>query len=44
VLRIEMGLGYDQVAEAVGKPSPNAARVAVMRALVRLGEEIARGA
>jgi RNA polymerase sigma factor (sigma-70 family) len=44
VLRIEMGLEYDEVAQSVGKPSPNAARMAVMRALVRLGEEIARGA
>jgi len=42
VLRLEMGLDYDEIAQAVGKPSANAARVAIMRALVRLGEEIAR--
>jgi RNA polymerase sigma-70 factor (ECF subfamily) len=41
VLRIEMGASYEELATAMGKPSPNAARVAVMRALLRLGEELA---
>jgi RNA polymerase sigma-70 factor (ECF subfamily) len=42
VLRIELGLSYEQLASAVGRPSPNAARMAVMRALLRLGEAIRR--
>lgn len=42
VLRLEMGLSYEDLAAAVGKPSANAARVAVLRALLRLGEEIER--
>lgn len=41
VLRIEMGYDYDALAEALGKPSANAARMAVARALVRLSERIA---
>jgi RNA polymerase sigma-70 factor, ECF subfamily len=40
VLRLEMGYGYDEIAEAVGSPSPNAARVMVVRALVRLSREM----
>ena len=40
VLRMEMGLSYDELAEAAGKPSANAARMAVLRALFRLGKEI----
>lgn len=36
IARIEMGQDYDQVALALGKPSKDAARVAVSRALVRL--------
>lgn len=42
VLRIEMDWSYEQIAEVLGKPSPNAARMAVTRALLRLAEEIAR--
>ncbi len=44
VLRIELGMSYDDLANAVGKPSANAARMAVMRALLRLAEELAREA
>jgi RNA polymerase sigma factor (sigma-70 family) len=40
VLRMEMGLTYAQVADALGGPSPNAARMLVSRALVRLAEEM----
>jgi RNA polymerase sigma-70 factor (ECF subfamily) len=40
--RIEMGLTNDELAQALGKPSPNAARVAVVRALVRLAKEMRR--
>ncbi len=36
VARIEMGYSYEQVALLLDKPSPDAARVAVSRALVRL--------
>jgi RNA polymerase sigma-70 factor (ECF subfamily) len=38
VLRVEMGRSYEEIAQALDKPSPNAARMAVMRALMRLAE------
>jgi RNA polymerase sigma-70 factor (ECF subfamily) len=38
--RLELDLSYDQLALATGRPSPDAARVAVRRALLRLAEEI----
>lgn len=38
VLRVEMGLTYEQMAEAMGKPSWNAARMFVTRALAELAE------
>lgn len=41
--RIEMGLPYAELAESLGKPSADAARMAVTRALVRLAEEMAGG-
>jgi RNA polymerase sigma-70 factor, ECF subfamily len=43
--RIEMGYDYGELAAALGKPSPAAARMAVRRALLRLAEEMrdARG-
>ncbi len=40
VVRIEMGLPYTEVAEALGKPSIAAAHMAVSRALVRLAQEM----
>jgi len=40
VARIEMGLSHAEVAEALGKPSANAARMAVERALARLLKEM----
>lgn len=43
VARIEMGCSYAEVAEALGKSSPDAARMAVGRALVRLAEALGRG-
>ena len=43
VARVEMGCSYQEIAEALGKPSPDAARVAVSRALVRLAEEMETG-
>jgi len=38
--RIELQWSYDELAAATGKPSANAARVAVIRAVYRLVEEI----
>lgn len=36
--RFELGYNYEQLAEVLGKPSPDAARVAVRRAVMRLSE------
>jgi RNA polymerase sigma-70 factor (ECF subfamily) len=38
--RIELGLSNEELAEALGKPSANAARMAVERALLRLAKEM----
>ena len=38
VLRLELGFTYQQIAEALGHGSPNAVRMMVTRALVRMGE------
>jgi RNA polymerase sigma factor (sigma-70 family) len=38
ILRIEMGFTHQQVAEALGKPTSDSARMCVARALVRLAE------
>ena len=43
IARVEMGYTYEELAEALGKPSPDAARKAAERALVRLAEEMKRG-
>ena len=43
VARCEWGMSHEEVAQAVGKPSANAARVAIHRALVRLAKEMAGG-
>ena len=40
--RVEMDGTYQDVARALGKPSPDAARMAVSRALLRLAEEMSR--
>jgi RNA polymerase sigma-70 factor (ECF subfamily) len=40
VARIEMNCSNEEIAAALNKPSPNAARMAVERALVRLAEEM----
>ena len=40
--RIELELTYPELAAAMGKPSADAARMAVVRALVRLAEEMGR--
>jgi RNA polymerase sigma-70 factor (ECF subfamily) len=41
--RIELGLTYEQIAEASDRPSAEAARKAVSRALLRLATEMSRG-
>jgi len=38
--RIELGLTYEELARMLGKPSPNAARMAVERAVFRLANEM----
>jgi RNA polymerase sigma-70 factor (ECF subfamily) len=43
VTRVEFGLSFAEVAEVLGKPSADAARMAVVRALMRLAEEMERG-
>jgi RNA polymerase sigma-70 factor (ECF subfamily) len=40
IARVELGLTYSEIAAAAGRPSPNAARMAVVRALMRLAEEM----
>jgi RNA polymerase sigma-70 factor (ECF subfamily) len=42
VARVEMEGSYEQVAQALGKPSADAARMAVSRALLRLAQEMSR--
>jgi len=43
IARIEMGCSYAEIAELLDKPSADAARMTVSRALVRLAEEMRRG-
>jgi RNA polymerase sigma-70 factor (ECF subfamily) len=43
VARLELGLTYEEMAKALGKPSWNAARMAVARALIRLASELKSG-
>lgn len=43
IARVEMDMSYGEIAAALGKPSPDAARMAVSRALLRLAEEMGRG-
>jgi len=38
MLRLEMGFTYVEIAQALGAPSANAARMIVARALIRLAE------
>jgi RNA polymerase sigma-70 factor (ECF subfamily) len=42
VLRVELNLQWDEIAHELGKNSPDAARVFVSRALIRLAEEMNR--
>jgi len=43
VARVELGCSYAEIADALGKPSPDAARMVVSRALLRLAKEMKRG-
>jgi RNA polymerase sigma-70 factor (ECF subfamily) len=43
VARLELQQSYEEVAVALGKPTANAARVAVTRALARLLRELDHG-
>lgn len=38
ILRVEFGFSYEEVAQAIGSPSANAARMTVTRALARLAK------
>jgi RNA polymerase sigma-70 factor, ECF subfamily len=40
VMRLERGEGYDVIAARLGKPTPNAARVAVARAMFKLAKHM----
>jgi RNA polymerase sigma-70 factor (ECF subfamily) len=40
ISRLELGLSYAQIAEALGKPSANAARMTVVRALARVADQM----
>ena len=40
VMRLERGEGYDAIASRLGKPTPNAARVAVARAMFKLAKHM----
>jgi RNA polymerase sigma-70 factor (ECF subfamily) len=43
IARVEMGLSYEELAAATGKPTADAARKAARRAVIRLAEEMNRG-
>ena len=43
IARVELGYSYEELAEALGKPSVDAARKAAQRALLRLAEEMKSG-
>ena len=40
VARLELQYSYDELAVALGKPTANAARVAVLRAMSRLADQM----
>ena len=40
--RVELDFSYEEVAQAIGKPTANAARVATRRAMIRLAKEMSR--
>jgi RNA polymerase sigma factor (sigma-70 family) len=42
IARVEMGYSFEELAGVLGKPTPDAARKAAQRALLRLAEEMGR--
>jgi RNA polymerase sigma factor (sigma-70 family) len=38
IMRLELGSSYEEIADVIASPTPNAARMTVSRALVRLAE------
>jgi RNA polymerase sigma factor (sigma-70 family) len=42
IARVELGLSYSEIAAAIGKSSPDAARMTTSRALLKLAEEMSR--
>lgn len=40
IARVELGQSYEEIARTTGKPTPDAARMAVSRALLRLAREM----
>ena len=40
IMRVEFGYTWPEVATALGRPTPNAARMLVTRALARLAEDM----
>jgi DNA-directed RNA polymerase specialized sigma24 family protein len=42
VLRVELGLDFEEIARQLGKPSADAARMAVTRAIARLADQMRR--
>jgi RNA polymerase sigma-70 factor (ECF subfamily) len=43
IARVEMQCSFEQLAEILGKPSPDAARMATSRALLQLAKEMDSG-
>jgi RNA polymerase sigma factor (sigma-70 family) len=43
ILRLEFGYTHEEIAQAIGSPTANAARMTVSRAFVRLAEGMSRG-
>jgi len=43
IARVELCLSYGEIAVALGKPSPDAVRMTISRALLRLAREMGRG-
>lgn len=43
VARVELGMSWNEVARAIGRPSADAARMAAARAVKKLAEEMSRG-
>jgi RNA polymerase sigma-70 factor (ECF subfamily) len=43
ILRFEWGFSHEEIARDTGRPTPDAARTALRRAVLKLGEEMSRG-